>query len=82
MEAFASMREVHKRIDLLRAAETFVLGQDDQKIRTQLLAQLERQQWDEDALSEFHTGLALDVDIFMFRLKDHLPASLADEFLA
>jgi len=82
IEAFASMREVHKRIDLLRGAETFALGQDDQKIRTQLLAQLEHQQWDEDALTEFHTGLALDVDIFMFSLKDYLPASLADEFLA
>lgn len=82
MEAFASMREVHKRIDLLRAAHTFGLASENEQMRVQLLAQLEHQQWDEDALSEFHTGLALDVDMFMFSLKDYLPASVADEFLA
>lgn len=82
MEAFASMREVHKRIDLLRAAHTFGLASEDEQMRAQLLAQLERQQWDENALSEFHTGLALDVDMFMFSLKEYLQASVADEFLA
>ena len=82
MEAFASMREVHKRIDLLRAAHTFRLASEYEQKRTQLLAQLERQHWDEDALSEFHTGLALDVDMFMFSLKEYLPAPMAEDFLA
>jgi len=82
MEAFAAMREVHKRIDLLRAAHTFELASEDKHARTQLLARLEHQQWDEDALNEFHTGLALDIDLFMFKFKDQLPPSLVDEFLA
>lgn len=82
MEAFAAMREVHKRIDRLRAAHDFVLAPEDDQTRTQLLAQLENKQWDEGELNEFHTGLALDVDMFMFKLKEYFPASLADEFLA
>lgn len=82
MEAFAAMREVHKRIDRLRAAQDFVLDPEDDQTRAQLLAQLENKQWDEDELNKFHTGLALDVDMFMFKLKEYFPASLADEFLA
>ena len=82
MEAFAAMREVHKCIDLLRAAQDLMLDPEDQQTRSQLLAQLERQHWDEDALSEFHTGLALDVDMFMFSLKEYLPAPMAEDFLA
>ena len=82
MEAFAAMREVHKRIDLLRVAQELVLDPEDQETRTQLLAQLENKQWDEDELNKFHTGLALDVDMFMFKLKEYFPASLVDEFLA
>ncbi len=81
MEAFAAMREVHKRIDLLRTANDFALDPEDQQTRTQLLTQLERQQWSGDNLNDFHTGLALDVDMFMFKLKEYFPASLADEFL-
>ena len=75
------MREVHKRIDLLRTAYDFALDPEDQQTRTQLLTQLERQQWSGDNLNDFHTGLALDVDMFMFKLKEYFPASLADEFL-
>lgn len=58
MEAFAAMREVHKRIDLLRTAYDFALDPEDQQTRTQLLTQLERQQWSGDNLNEFLTGLA------------------------
>lgn len=82
IEAFAAMREVHKRIDRLRAAHDLALDPQDQQTRTQLLAQLENKQWDEKALKEFCTEQALDVDMFMFKLKEYFPASLADEFLA
>lgn len=78
MEAFATMRDVHKRIDLLRVADSFALGHDAQQTCTQLLARLEDQRWDENTLKEFHHGLAVEIDMFMFKLKDDLPASLLD----
>jgi hypothetical protein len=79
MEAFSAMREVHKRIDLLRAAETFELKPDDERMRTQFLEQLEYRRWCQDELAAFHSGLALDIDIFILTLKTYLPAALADE---
>ena len=82
IEAFAAMREVHKRIDFLRAAHNFVRDAEDDQRRGQLLDQLENEKWDEEALNQFQAGLALDVDMFMYQVKECFPSSLVEELFA
>tara|TARA_R110000868_G_scaffold408790_3_gene692867 strand:+ start:257867 stop:258304 length:438 start_codon:yes stop_codon:yes gene_type:complete len=64
MEAFSAMREVHKRIDLLRAAETLQLTEHDDRMRRDFLNHLEQHRWSVPELDEFEVGLALEIDIF------------------
>ncbi len=73
MEAFSAMREVHKRIDLLRAAEALPLDARDDQTRREFLAQLEMRSWSGPALNEFETGMALEIDIFFHGLRRYLP---------
>lgn len=68
MEAFSAMREVHKRIDLLRAAETLSLEPRDDKKRRELLDYLEQHRWSGPELNEFEVGLALEIDIFFHEI--------------
>ncbi|OWY02045.1 hypothetical protein [Thioclava sp. IC9] len=69
MEAFSAMCEVHKRIDLLRAAETLSLGPDEERKRRDFLDHLEEHQWTGPELNEFEFGLALEIDLFVHGLS-------------
>ncbi|MDK3017329.1 6,7-dimethyl-8-ribityllumazine synthase [Pseudodonghicola flavimaris] len=77
MEAFSGMREVHKRIDLLRAAETLPLEPRDEQARQGFLARLEQKRWSGPELNDFEVGLALEIDLFFHGIRDHLPASFS-----
>ncbi|MBP0484841.1 hypothetical protein [Sagittula salina] len=80
IEAFSGMREVHKRIDLLRAAGTFPLAPHDDQIRRKFLALLEGQRWSGPDLNDFDVGLALEIDIFLHGIREYFPEDVADEF--
>lgn len=69
MEAFSAMREVHKRIDLLRAAEILSLEPHDEQKRKDFLDHLEQHRWTGPELNEFEFGLALEIDIFFHGLS-------------
>ncbi|GAA4221013.1 hypothetical protein GGQ68_000328 [Sagittula marina] len=73
MEAFSGMREVHKRIDLLRAAGTAALPAQDEATRQALLDRLEQTTWSGPELNAFEVGLALEIDIFVYAIQEHLP---------
>ncbi|MGR3367772.1 MAG: hypothetical protein ACU0CC_23770 [Sagittula sp.] len=73
MEAFAGMREVHKRIDLLRAAETLPLKPRDEQARRDFLARLERHRWSGAELNDFEVGVALEIDIFFHTIQLYAP---------
>ncbi|WP_272004905.1 hypothetical protein [Roseovarius sp. ZX-A-9] len=75
MEAFSGMREVHKRIDLLRAAEALPLEPRDKQTRQGFLARLEQHRWSGPELNEFEVGLALEIDIFFHGIRKYVPAS-------
>lgn len=77
MEAFSAMCEVHKRIDLLRAAGTCDLSPAEEAMRLDFLDQLENHKWSGEDLSDFEVGLALEVDIFAHGIKDRMDAMLA-----
>lgn len=79
LEAFAGMREVHKRIDLLRAAETLPLAPRDEQIRRGFLVRLEQHRWSGPELHEFEVGLALEIDIFFHGIRKYVPVSLSVE---
>jgi len=70
MEAFSGMCEVHKRIDLLRAAGTLPLAPRDDQMRREFLDRLEKQRWSGTELNEFEFGLALDIDMFFYGLAN------------
>lgn len=74
MEAFAGMREVHKRIDLLRAFEVLPLDKRDDQTRRDFLNRLEQHRWSGRELNEFEAGLALEIDIFFHSLRKYVPA--------
>ena len=76
MEAFSAMREVHKRIDLLRAAEALPLEPRDDQKRRDFLDYLEQHRWSGPELNEFEVGLALDIDIFFHGIGKYLAVSL------
>ncbi|MCT4556158.1 MAG: hypothetical protein N4A53_15860 [Pelagimonas sp.] len=80
MESFAGMREVHKRIDLLRAAEILPLDKVDDQRRRDFLAQLEQKRWSGAELNDFEVGLALEIDVFFHSIRKHLkpPFPVAD----
>ena len=65
MEAFAVMRELHKRIDLLRAAKALPLEASDALKRQEFLDRLEQHRWSGPELNEFEFGLALEIDLFL-----------------
>ncbi|MBT9386159.1 hypothetical protein KM176_19980 [Pseudooceanicola sp. CBS1P-1] len=73
MEAFSGMREVHRRIDLLRAAETLPLEPGDERIRCEFLERLERHRWSGAELNDFEVGLALEIDLFFHGLHRYGP---------
>ena len=73
MEAFSGMREVHKRIDLLRAAETLPLEPADEQTRRDYLARLEQFHWSGPELNDFEVGMALEIDIFFHGLRRYVP---------
>lgn len=75
IEAFSGMREVHKRIDLLRAAETLPLEPRDERTRRDFLARLEEHRWSGPELNDFEVGLALEIDLFFHGIRKYLPAS-------
>ncbi|MDV7143720.1 hypothetical protein R3X27_13620 [Tropicimonas sp. TH_r6] len=77
MEAFSAMCEVHKRIDLLRAAGTVSLEPRDEQTRRDFLAHLEQHPWNGPDLNEFEVGLALEIDIFIHGISEHLPAAFS-----
>lgn len=79
MEAFSAMTEMHKRIDLLRAAGTCDLAPAHEEMRLDLLRQLEDHQWTADELHDFEVGLALEVDIFVHTIRPNLPDSFFEE---
>ena len=72
MEAFSAMREVHKRIDLLRAAEALSLAPDEELKRRDFLDHLETHRWTAPELNEFEFGMALEIDIFCHGMDKHL----------
>lgn len=74
MEAFSAMREVHKRIDLLRAAEVLPLEPRDDQQRRDFLDVLEQRHWTGPELNEFGGGLALEIDIFIHGIGKYLEA--------
>lgn len=80
MEAFSGMREVHKRIDLLRAAEILPLDDRDDQTRRDLLAQLEQRRWSGTELNEFEVGMALEIDVFFYGIRKHLKPPFPTEF--
>ncbi|SNS31825.1 hypothetical protein SAMN05421757_101832 [Tropicimonas sediminicola] len=71
------MCEVHKRIDLLRAAETLQLDQQDDLTRQSFLARLEEHRWSGPELNEFEAGLALEIDLFLHGIGAYVPASFS-----
>lgn len=73
MEAFSGMREVHKRIDLLRAAEVLPLEPRDEQARQGFLARLEQTRWSGSELNEFEVGLALEIDVFFHSIRKSVP---------
>ncbi|MEI4473598.1 hypothetical protein [Frigidibacter sp. MR17.24] len=73
MEAFSGMREVHKRIDLLRALEMLPIEPRDEQTRRDFLARLEQHRWNGRELNEFEAGLALEIDIFFHGFRKYLP---------
>lgn len=73
MEAFSGMREVHKRIDLLRAAEALPLSKQDDQTRRDYLSRLERHRWSGAELNAFEVGLALEIDIYFHGLRKYVP---------
>lgn len=73
MEAFSAMREVHKRIDLLRAAGGFDLPPRDDQTRRGYLARLEQRRWSGSELNDFEVDLALEIDLFLHSLRGQLP---------
>jgi len=75
MEAFSAMREVHKRIDLLRAAEALSLAPRDDEKRRDFLDHLEQHRWSAPELNEFEVGLALEIDIFFHGISKYLTVS-------
>ncbi|WP_172330048.1 hypothetical protein [Mangrovicoccus sp. HB161399] len=77
MEAFSGMREVHKRIDLLRAAEVLPLEPHDDRTRLDFLGRLERHRWSGQELNDFEVGLALEIDIFFHGIRKYVPAHLS-----
>lgn len=79
MEAFSGMCEVHKRIDLLRAAGAFTLPARDEETRLSYLARLEQRTWSGTELNEFEVDLALEIDIFVHGIKDHLPPAFFED---
>lgn len=74
MEAFSGMREVHKRIDLLRAAEALPLAPRDDQTRRDFLDRLEKHRWNGAELNEFEVGLALEIDLFFHGIGKDVPA--------
>ncbi|TMV92327.1 hypothetical protein FGG78_07985 [Thioclava sp. BHET1] len=68
MEAFSAMREVHKRIDLLRAAEFLSLEPGADQKRRDYLDYLEKHAWSAPELNEFEFGLALEIDLFFHEI--------------
>lgn len=76
MEAFAGMREVHKRIDLMRAAATLPLNAQDMQICRDFLQRLEQHRWTGSELNEFEMELALEIDIFFHGIRHLLPEDL------
>ncbi|SLN69469.1 hypothetical protein AQS8620_03281 [Aquimixticola soesokkakensis] len=74
MEAFSAMREVHKRIDLLRAAQMLPLAPQDEHARAGFLARLEDQRWEGQDLAEFDVGLGLEIDLYFHTIRDLWPA--------
>ncbi|WP_158965791.1 hypothetical protein [Chachezhania sediminis] len=80
-EAFAAMREMHRRIDMLRVAGTFPLQPPEDQARREFLARLEQHRWSGPELNEFEMGLALEIDIFFHGIRKHLPDDLAEEWL-
>ncbi len=80
MEAFSGMREVHKRIDLLRAAGTLPLEPRDEQTRRDFLARLEQHRWSGADLNEFEVGLALEIDIFFHSIRAYLPGDFSAEW--
>ena len=68
MEAFSAMREVHKRIDLLRAAEFLSLEPGADQKRRDYLDYLEQHAWSAPELNEFEFGLALEIDLFFHEI--------------
>jgi len=80
MEAFSGMCEVHKRIDLLRAAETLSLEPRDAQTCQDFLARLEQYRWSGPELNEFEVGLGLEIDIFFHGIKNDLPPAFTDEW--
>lgn len=79
MEAFSAMCEVHKRIDLLRAAEAFSLEPRDERIRRGFLVRLEQHSWNGSELNGFEVGLALEIDVFFHGIRQYMPASFSAE---
>lgn len=77
MEAFAGMREVHKRIDLLRAAETLTLDTRDEQTRIGFLTRLEQNRWSGTELNEFEVGLALEIDVFFHGIRRYELSSIS-----
>jgi hypothetical protein len=72
MEAFSAMREVHKRIDLLRAAAILSLDPDEEQRRLEFLTQLEDHPWTASELNAFEFGLALEIDVYFHGMEKHL----------
>ncbi|SDE96240.1 hypothetical protein SAMN04488105_110103 [Salipiger thiooxidans] len=73
MEAFMAMCEVHKRIDLLRAAETLPLEPRDEQTRRDFLGRLEQHRWSGPELNDIEVGLALEIDIFFHVIRQYVP---------
>ncbi|GGB01667.1 hypothetical protein [Allosediminivita pacifica] len=78
MEAFSGMREVHKRIDLLRAAGDLPLDAGDDRVRRDFLARLEQHRWSGAELNDFEVGLALEIDIFFHGIRKYVPVELPE----
>lgn len=73
-EAFSAMCEVHKRIDLLRAAEVLSLEPRDEQKRRGFLDHLEQHRWSAPELNDFEVGLALEIDLFFHGIAEYLAA--------
>lgn len=77
MEAFVGMREVHKRIHLLRAAETLTLATRDEQTRIGFLSRLEQNRWSGIELNELEFGLALEIDVFFQGVRRYELSSIS-----